>query len=250
MPPRSAGGWRAQHPRPDDAKEAGLAAAPRVRRVPARLACWTGCFASGRRPSNALDPGAAARAGASPARSMRDRVRRATGRTSRSPCTARRRAGRAAGDRQAVTMHADGGAGLTVALSARAGAGPGGSAGAGRCSGTLPSPRATAPGRYYRLSGPAVAGQPGRPRGRCDGLRLVDEWLGVGGRVWLEPGRRGRRGRRWRPCPCRRRGFERIYQGSSILLAWPLQLGPRRDLGAHPHALAGRFSLETSPSLC
>jgi 4-alpha-glucanotransferase len=77
-----------------------------------------------------------------------------------------------------------------------------------------------APGRYLTL--------PERPSlgsaGRRDGVRevsLVDEWLGLEVRLsWSEDGALA-----WGPVETvsvSEGGFERIYQGIALLLAWPV----------------------------
>ncbi|MBI2199694.1 MAG: DUF1926 domain-containing protein [Candidatus Rokubacteria bacterium] len=79
-----------------------------------------------------------------------------------------------------------------------------------------------APGRYYRLPGRPSLGSRGTAAGQR-GFALVDEWLG--GEVslhWAVPADVG-----WAPVETvsiSEAGFERIYQGSSILLAWPVRL--------------------------
>jgi len=81
-----------------------------------------------------------------------------------------------------------------------------------------------APGRYFRV--------PGRPslgsRGRLDGRRalaMVDEWLGCElGLRWAGAGEVA-----WAPVETvslSESGFERIYQGSALLVLWPLRLPP------------------------
>lgn len=81
-----------------------------------------------------------------------------------------------------------------------------------------------APGRYFRL--------PGRPslgsRGRLDhrrALGMVDEWLGCALDLrWAEAGEVA-----WAPVETvslSESGFERIYQGSAVLVIWPLRLRP------------------------
>ncbi len=79
-----------------------------------------------------------------------------------------------------------------------------------------------APGRYFRF--------PGRPslgsRGRLDGQRalaMVDEWLGCELELrWARAGEVA-----WAPVETvslSEAGFERIYQGSALLVIWPLRL--------------------------
>jgi alpha-amylase len=81
-----------------------------------------------------------------------------------------------------------------------------------------------APGRYYRVAGRPSLGSRGRLPA-VHGLAMVDEWLG------------GELALRW-PIPAEvawapvetvslsETGFERIYQGSSLLVAWPVRLQP------------------------
>jgi len=79
-----------------------------------------------------------------------------------------------------------------------------------------------APGRYYREPGqPSLGSRGGAAAQR--GLTMVDEWLG--GEValsWSAPAEV-----RWAPVETvslSEAGFERIYQGSSIAVAWPLRV--------------------------
>jgi alpha-amylase len=81
-----------------------------------------------------------------------------------------------------------------------------------------------APGRYYRVAGRPSLGSRGR-LAAVHGLAMVDEWLG------------GELALRW-PIPAEvawapvetvslsETGFERIYQGSALLVAWPVRLPP------------------------
>jgi hypothetical protein len=77
-----------------------------------------------------------------------------------------------------------------------------------------------AAGRYFR-----VADRPSlRSRGRLDnqpGIAMVDEWLGCQIELaWTPPGAVG-----WAPVETvslSESGFERIYQGTALLLTWPL----------------------------
>jgi alpha-amylase len=81
-----------------------------------------------------------------------------------------------------------------------------------------------APGRYFRVAGrPSLGG-----RGRLEaahGLTMVDEWLGCELSVtWPTPAEVG-----WAPVETvslSESGFERIYQGSAVLVAWPVRLQP------------------------
>ena len=79
-----------------------------------------------------------------------------------------------------------------------------------------------APGRYYRVAGRPSLGSRGR-LAAVHGLAMVDEWLG--GELalrWASPAEIA-----WAPIETvslSETGFERIYQGSSLLFAWPLRL--------------------------
>jgi alpha-amylase len=81
-----------------------------------------------------------------------------------------------------------------------------------------------ADGRYYRVTGRPHLGSRGRLEG-AQGLALVDEW--IGGEIaltWGEPGEVS-----WAPVETvslSEAGLERIYQGSSVLVLWPLRLAP------------------------
>ena len=81
-----------------------------------------------------------------------------------------------------------------------------------------------APGRYYRVPGRPSLGSRGRlPAVR--GLAMVDEWLGCALELrWANPADIA-----WAPVETvslSETGFERIYQGSALLFAWPLRLQP------------------------
>ena len=79
----------------------------------------------------------------------------------------------------------------------------------------------------YRLAGRPSLGSRGVAGGQR-GLTLVDEWLGGEiGIHWAAPAQVG-----WAPVETvslSEAGFERIYQGSAILLAWPVRLEPGRS---------------------
>ena len=81
-----------------------------------------------------------------------------------------------------------------------------------------------APGRYFRVAGRPSLGSRGRLEGAY-GVAMVDEWLG--GEVALSftaPAEVA-----WAPVETvslSESGFERIYQGSALLVAWPVRLGP------------------------
>jgi alpha-amylase len=81
-----------------------------------------------------------------------------------------------------------------------------------------------APGRYYRVAGRPSLGSRGRLPA-VHGLAMVDEWLGCELSLrWASPADIG-----WAPVETvslSEAGFERIYQGSALLFAWPLRLSP------------------------
>ncbi|HEV8437866.1 MAG TPA: alpha-amylase/4-alpha-glucanotransferase domain-containing protein [Methylomirabilota bacterium] len=79
-----------------------------------------------------------------------------------------------------------------------------------------------APGRYFDLEGRPSLGSRGRCQGRR-GLAMVDEWLGCALVLdWAAPAEVT-----WAPVETvslSESGFERIYQGSAVLITWPLDL--------------------------
>ena len=79
-------------------------------------------------------------------------------------------------------------------------------------------------GRYYRLPGQPSLGSRGALDGQR-GLAMVDEWLGCEvGLHWAAPADLG-----WAPVETvslSEAGFERIYQGSAVLVAWPVEIDP------------------------
>ena len=85
-----------------------------------------------------------------------------------------------------------------------------------------------APGRYFRVAGRPSLGSRGRVEA-AHGLAMVDEWLGAELTLtWSLPGEVG-----WAPVETvslSEAGFERIYQGSALLLAWPLSLAPGQSV--------------------
>jgi hypothetical protein len=96
------------------------------------------------------------------------------------------------------------------------------------------------PGRYYGLpSRPTLRSRGALDDGRA--LSLVDEWLGCEVRLeWSDGGSAA-----WAPVETvslSEAGFERIYQGSAVLVSWPVVLGPedlvevRLELSAQPVA--------------
>lgn len=77
-----------------------------------------------------------------------------------------------------------------------------------------------APGRYLDLPGRPSLASAGR-RDDIDGVALVDEWIGLEARLAWTPGAEFA----WAPVftvSVSESGFERIYQGTSFLIAWPL----------------------------
>jgi hypothetical protein len=77
-----------------------------------------------------------------------------------------------------------------------------------------------APGRYLTLPGHPSLGSTGRLTGLVE-VALVDEWLGLQARLTWSPAAE----LAWAPVETvsvSEAGFERIYQGLALLLAWPL----------------------------
>jgi len=81
-----------------------------------------------------------------------------------------------------------------------------------------------AEGRYYRLPGRPSLGSRGA-LAACRAVDMVDEWLGAEiGVAWAEPAELG-----WAPVETvslSEAGLERIYQGSAVLIAWPVDVAP------------------------
>jgi len=96
------------------------------------------------------------------------------------------------------------------------------------------------PGRYYRVPGAPSLGSRGAIA-HAQALALVDEWVGCEVEIgWSEPGDAG-----WAPIETvslSEGGFERIYQGSSILVSWPVTLLPGAswdvELRVEPRAIS------------
>ena len=81
-----------------------------------------------------------------------------------------------------------------------------------------------APGRYFRVAGRPSLGSRGRLEG-AHGLAMVDEWLG--GEIALSFSAPAEVA--WAPVETvslSESGFERIYQGSAVLVVWPVRLHP------------------------
>ncbi len=89
-----------------------------------------------------------------------------------------------------------------------------------------------APGRYLTATGRPSLGSTGRERGAA-GVTLVDEWVGVRARLEWGPVAE----LAWGPVQTvsvSEAGFERIYQGTALLIVWPVELrtGEPRELSA------------------
>ena len=79
-------------------------------------------------------------------------------------------------------------------------------------------------GRYLRLPGRPSLGSSGRAPAHS-AVSLVDEWIGVAARLQWTPAAE----LAWGPVQTvsvSEGGYERIYQGTSLLLTWPVGLGP------------------------
>ena len=88
-----------------------------------------------------------------------------------------------------------------------------------------------APGRYLTAPGRPSLGSTGRERG-AGGVTLVDEWIGVRVRLEWAPAAE----LAWGPVQTvsvSEAGYERIYQGTALLVVWPVELSARagRELG-------------------
>ncbi len=81
-----------------------------------------------------------------------------------------------------------------------------------------------AEGRYLTLAGRPSLGSAGRER-ECAGVSLVDEWIGVAARLeWAPLAELA-----WGPVQTvsvSEGGYERIYQGTALLVTWPVTLAP------------------------
>jgi alpha-amylase len=81
-----------------------------------------------------------------------------------------------------------------------------------------------APGRYFRVDGRPSLGSRGRLEG-AGALAMIDEWLGCELAIECDAPAAAA----WAPVETvslSETGFERIYQGSALLFAWPLALEP------------------------
>ncbi|OGK94575.1 MAG: hypothetical protein A2W08_11330 [Candidatus Rokubacteria bacterium RBG_16_73_20] len=84
-----------------------------------------------------------------------------------------------------------------------------------------------APGRYLTAPERPSLGSAGRLTGAQE-VSLVDEWAGVEARLEWAPGAE----LAWGPVQTvslSEDGFERIYQGTALLLVWPVDLGPAEE---------------------
>jgi hypothetical protein len=94
-----------------------------------------------------------------------------------------------------------------------------------------------APGRYLTALGHPSLGGTGRERG-ATGVMLVDEWIGVRARLeWAPVAELA-----WGPVQTvsvSEAGFERIYQGTALLVVWPIELS-----AGESRELAGSITLE------
>ncbi len=99
-----------------------------------------------------------------------------------------------------------------------------------------------APDRYFHIPGVQLEDRKLASLGECSDIseiHLIDEWAGI--EVILKPGRRSNL---WRfpiqTVSLSESGFERIFQGSCLLLYWPLELNPGEtfeislELGIYP----------------
>jgi alpha-amylase len=80
-----------------------------------------------------------------------------------------------------------------------------------------------AQGRYLTLPGRPSLGSAGRA-GACSAVSLVDEWIGLEARLQWTPAAE----LAWGPVQTvsvSEGGYERIYQGTALLLTWPVALG-------------------------
>jgi len=95
-----------------------------------------------------------------------------------------------------------------------------------------------AEGRYLALPGRPSLGGAGRVAG-LDGVSLVDEWIGITARLaWTPPAELA-----WAPVQTvsvSEAGFERIYQGTALLLTWPVALAPGRECHLRVELAVGR----------
>jgi alpha-amylase len=129
-----------------------------------------------------------------------------------------RDAGAPVGVDKVVSVH-----GATVGARYRLRATAGGAKGRWAVQWNLALTAGDAPGRYLTLPGRPSLGSAGRADG-LTGVTLVDEWIGVVARLAWTPAA----DLAWSPVQTvsvSEAGFERIYQGTAVLLTWPLALG-------------------------
>jgi len=103
-----------------------------------------------------------------------------------------------------------------------------------------------APGRYFRVAGRPSLGSRGRLEG-AHGLAMVDEWLG--GEVALSFSAPAEVA--WAPVETvslSESGFERIYQGSALLVSWPLRLEPGQTWEASLRVRVGEMAAGAAKS--
>jgi 4-alpha-glucanotransferase len=97
-----------------------------------------------------------------------------------------------------------------------------------------------APGRYFRVAGRPSLGSRGRLE-EAHGLAMVDEWLG--GEVALSFSAPAEVA--WAPVETvslSESGFERIYQGSALLVSWPVRLEPGQTWEASLRVRVGEMA--------
>ena len=97
-----------------------------------------------------------------------------------------------------------------------------------------------APGRYFRVAGRPSLGSRGRLPA-VHGLAMVDEWLG--GEVALSFSAPAEVA--WAPVETvslSESGFERIYQGSALLVSWPVRLEPGQTWEASLRVRVGEMA--------
>ncbi len=97
-----------------------------------------------------------------------------------------------------------------------------------------------APGRYFRVAGRPSLGSRGRLE-HAHGLAMVDEWLG--GEVALSFSAPAEVA--WAPVETvslSESGFERIYQGSALLVTWPVRLEPGQTWEASLRVRVGEMA--------
>jgi 4-alpha-glucanotransferase len=103
-----------------------------------------------------------------------------------------------------------------------------------------------APGRFFQIAGRPSLGSHGRVES-AHGLTMVDEWLGCQlALTWTAPAEVS-----WAPVETvslSESGFERIYQGSALLVAWPLRLERGQAWDASVRLRVGEMAARTPES--